>query len=108
VPQIRIAGELPPPAPGQAVTPWLAQLCYAAVLVTALAGLAGLWLFHRELRTDMVVIAVGVLAAAVARLVLPDRMAGMLVARRRVMDVLMLACLGGGLLALALALPTPA
>ena len=106
--KICIAGELPPPAPGQAVKPWIAQFCYTAAIVAALAALIGLWLMHRELRSDMVVMAAGVLAATVARLVLPDRMAGMLVARRRVVDVLILASLGASLMVVALVLPSPA
>jgi Protein of unknown function (DUF3017) len=106
--KICIAGELPPPAPGQAVKPWLAQFCYTVAIVAALAALVGLWLMHRELRSDMVVMAVGVLAATVARLVLPDRMAGMLVSRRRVVDVLILASLGASLMVVALVLPSPA
>ena len=106
--KICIAGELPPPAPGQAVKPWLAQFCYTVAIVAALAALVGLWLMHRELRSDMVVMAAGVLAATVARLVLPDRMAGMLVSRRRVVDVLILASLGASLMVVALVLPSPA
>jgi uncharacterized membrane protein YeaQ/YmgE (transglycosylase-associated protein family) len=106
--KICIAGELPPPAPGKAVKPWLAQFCYTVAIVAALAGLVGLWLMHRELRTDMVVMAAGVLAATVARLVLPDRMTGMLVSRRRVVDVLILASLGASLMVVALVLPSPA
>src|ERR1700722_16500193 len=45
--KICIAGELPPPAPGQAVKPWLAQFCYTVAIVAALAALVGLWLMHR-------------------------------------------------------------
>jgi hypothetical protein len=45
------------------------------------------------------------LAAAVARLALPERRAGMLVSRRRLVDVAMLAALGAGLLAAGLVLP---
>jgi Protein of unknown function (DUF3017) len=107
-PKIQIAGELPPPPPGQAVRPWLAQSCYTVMIVAALAGLAGVLLFHRQIRTDMIVVAAGVLVATLARLVLPDRMAGMLVARRRVVDVLLLAALGASLLTVALVLPSPA
>jgi hypothetical protein len=78
------------------------------MIVAALAGLAGVLLFHRQIRTDMIVVAAGVLVATLARLVLPDRMAGMLVARRRVVDVLLLTALGAGLLTVALVLPSPA
>jgi hypothetical protein len=78
------------------------------MIVAALAGLAGVWLFHRQIRTDMIVVAAGVLVATLARLVLPDRMVGMLVARRRVVDVLLLATLGVSLLVVALVLPSPA
>jgi hypothetical protein len=46
-----------------------------------------------------------VLAAALARIVLPERRAGMLVSRRRLVDVAVLAALGTGLLVAALVLP---
>jgi hypothetical protein len=45
------------------------------------------------------------LAAALARLVLPERRAGMLVSRRRLVDVPVLTALGAGLLIAGLVLP---
>ena len=45
------------------------------------------------------------LAAALARMVLPERRAGMLVSRRRLVDVAILAALGAGLLVAGLVLP---
>jgi hypothetical protein len=45
------------------------------------------------------------LLAALARLVLPQRQAGMLASRSKVIDVLAFAALGGGVLALGLILP---
>jgi hypothetical protein len=45
------------------------------------------------------------LAAAVARLALPERRAGMLVSRRRLADVAILAALGAGLLVAGLVFP---
>ena len=44
-------------------------------------------------------------AAALARLALPERRAGMLVSRRRLTDVAVLAALGTGLLVAGLLLP---
>jgi hypothetical protein len=46
-----------------------------------------------------------VLAAALARLTLPERRAGMLVTRGRLADVVILTALGAGVLAAALVLP---
>jgi hypothetical protein len=46
-----------------------------------------------------------VLAAALARMVLPERRAGMLVSRRRLVDVAVLTALGAGLLVAGLVLP---
>ncbi len=46
-----------------------------------------------------------VLAAALARIVLPERRAGMLVSRRRLVDVAVLTALGAGLLIAGLVLP---
>jgi hypothetical protein len=47
------------------------------------------------------------LMAAVARLVLPERRAGMLRSRRRLVDVAALGALGAGLLIAGLVLPPP-
>jgi hypothetical protein len=55
----------------------------------------------------MLTVASALLAAAVLRLVLPERAAGLLVSRRRVLDVLALASLGAGIMAAVLVLPTP-
>jgi Protein of unknown function (DUF3017) len=44
-------------------------------------------------------------AAALARLALPERRAGLLASRRRLTDVAILAALGGGLLIAGLLLP---
>jgi hypothetical protein len=43
----------------------------------------------------------------VLRLVLPERAAGLLVTRHRVLDVLALAGLGAGIMAASLVLPAP-
>jgi hypothetical protein len=47
-------------------------------------------------------------AAALARLALPERRAGMLASRRRLADVAVLAALGTGLLVAGLVLPAQA
>jgi hypothetical protein len=53
------------------------------------------------------VVAGALIFAAVARLVLPERGAGLLVSRRRVPDVLILVFLGTCIMSLALVLPPP-
>jgi Protein of unknown function (DUF3017) len=47
------------------------------------------------------------LVAAVARLVLPERLAGMLSSRRRLLDVAIFGVLGIGLLVAGLVVPVP-
>jgi len=58
-------------------------------------------------RVGALVIAVGLLLAAVLRLVLPARRAGLLVVRSRRLDVALLLVLGAALLALASSVPEP-
>jgi Protein of unknown function (DUF3017) len=72
---------------------------------------AGLWWMRggeRDVRGGTLVIAGVLLAAAAARLGLPERRAGMLGTRRRIVDVAALAGLGVGLLVAGLIFPAPA
>jgi hypothetical protein len=91
----------------QARAAWWAQLPYALVLAATAGGLAWIWLGTRNVHTGMMTVASALLAAAVFRLVLPERGAGLLVSRRRVADVLALASLGACIMAAVLVLPAP-
>ncbi len=64
-----------------------------------------MWQRALSVRGGTLAVAGIVLAAALARMVLPDRRAGMLVSRRRLVDVAILAALGAGLLVAGLVLP---
>lgn len=81
----------------------LGGVVYLAVLAASLVGLgivvAGAW------RTGVSWIGTGLLVAAVARLVLTERGAGMLRVRRRWSDVLMLTVAGIALIVLAIVVP---
>jgi Protein of unknown function (DUF3017) len=92
----------------RARAPRWANLPYAIVLIVAAGGLS--WvalggLLH--VQAGMTTVASALLAAAVLRLVLPERAAGLLVSRRRVVDVVALASLGAGIMATVLVLPMP-
>jgi Protein of unknown function (DUF3017) len=84
---------------------WLDRLPYAIVL----CGLAGALIWIRQggqsARSGTLAVAGTLLAAALARLALPERRAGMLVSRRRLLDVAVLAMFGVGLLVAGLVLP---
>ena len=81
----------------------LGGVVYLGVLAAGLVGLGivafGAW------RTGLSWIGAGLLVAAVTRLVLSDRGAGMLRVRRKWSDVLMLLVAGAGLIALAVVVP---
>ena len=85
----------------------LGQLPYWIMLAGAAAALAIIRLGVHFLRSGTLVLAGVLLVAAVARTVLPDRRAGMLSSRRRLVDVAALAALGVGLLVMGLVVPTP-
>jgi hypothetical protein len=76
---------------------------YLVVVATALAGLAitvvGAW------RTGVVWMGAGLVAGGLARLVLPERRAGMLRVRRKASDVVMLLAGGAALVVLAVVVP---
>jgi hypothetical protein len=81
------------------------HLPYAVVLAGVLAGLGWMWLGSRQVRGGMMTVAAALLLAAVTRLVLPERRAGLLVSRHRVLDVLTLAFLGAAIMTTVLVLP---
>jgi len=80
-------------------------MVYLVVLAATVAGIgvaaAGRW------RLGIAWVGGSLLAAAVARLVLPESQSGMLHVRRRLVDVALLIILGGGLLVSVAAVPTP-
>jgi len=84
-----------------------AQLPYAVVLAGMVGGLALMWLGSRQVKAGTVTVASALLVAAAARLVLPERRAGLLVSRRRLADVMVLVSLGTCLMLTALLLPSP-
>jgi hypothetical protein len=84
---------------------WQQQLVYGI----ALCCLAGSLIWMRQggesVRDGTLAVAGTLLATALARLALPERRAGMLVSRRRLLDVAVLAAFGVGLLVAGLVLP---
>jgi hypothetical protein len=74
-----------------------------------IGGVTGLlvltWQHALSVKGGTLAVAGILLAAALARIVLPERRAGMLVSRRRLVDVAVLAALGAGLLVAGLVLP---
>ena len=76
---------------------------YIGVLVVAAIGIGIVW--SGSWRNGVRVIAGAVLFAALLRLVLPARDAGMLAVRHRILDCLLLACVGGTLIFLAATIP---
>ncbi len=77
------------------------------VLAGVLGGLLWVWLSQAHVKGGMLVVAASLLLAGAARLVLADERAGLLVSRRRAIDVAAFAILGAGLLAAALLLKNP-
>ena len=78
---------------------------YLVVLVCVVAGWYIAWNEGSAGGRGAVVGGVALLIAAVARLVLPARLVGLLGTRRRVTDVLTLTVLGAGLIVAGLVLP---
>jgi hypothetical protein len=78
---------------------------YPIVLAGTAAGLAYLWRGPENVRGGVLGVAVTLLLAAAARLVLPERRAGLLVSRRRFADVAAFSILGLALLVAGLVLP---
>ncbi len=83
----------------------LHEVPVAAVLLIAAAGLfavsLGFW------RRGLVVVSIALLAAAVLRLALPTRRAGLLAVRGKTVDVVVLGAFGGAMLLLAAVVPPP-
>jgi hypothetical protein len=83
------------------------QLPYGLTIAGACVALAVIRLGTHHLKSGTLVLAGVLIVAAIARLVLPDRRAGMLSTRRRWLDVAFFAALGIGLLVAGLVVPAP-
>jgi hypothetical protein len=83
------------------------QLPYSLIVAGVLIALGIIMLGTHHLKSGTLVLAGILLVAAIARLVLPDRLAGMLSTRRRLLDVAIFAALGFGLLAAGLGVAAP-
>lgn len=83
----------------------LQQVPYWLALCGIALGLLWIRGGERDVRGGTLVIAGVLLAAAAARLGLPDKRAGMLGSRRRILDVAAFAVLGVGLLVAGLVFP---
>jgi hypothetical protein len=80
-------------------------VAYGIVLGGVALSLAYMWRGPQNVRGGTLAVAGIVLAAAAARLVLPERRAGMLASRRRLADVAAFTVLGVALLAAGLVFP---
>ena len=83
----------------------LAWLPYLIVLAGAAAGMLVAWQGSKYAARGAALIGASLLAAALARLILPARYAGLLASRRKASDVLGFAVFGAAVLAVAIALP---
>jgi hypothetical protein len=86
-------------------TAGLAWLPYLIVLAGAAAGMFVAWQGSKYAGRGAGLIGASLLAAALARLILPARYAGLLSSRRKASDVLAFAVFGTAVLAVAIALP---
>jgi hypothetical protein len=83
----------------------LGWLLYLIVLAGAAAGMAIAWQGSKDAGRGAGLIGASLLAGALARLILPERYAGLLASRRKAFDVLGFAVFGTAVLAVAIALP---
>jgi hypothetical protein len=86
-------------------TSGLAWLPYLVVLAGAAAGMFVAWQGSRYAGPGAALVGGSLLVAALARLTLPPRLAGLLSTRRKASDALTFAVLGAAVLAVALMLP---
>ena len=85
--------------------PALAWLPYLVVLAGVAAGLFLAWQGSRNAGRGAGAVGGALLVAAVARLMLPPRYAGLLVSRGKALDVAVFAVLGAAVLGVAISLP---
>jgi len=83
----------------------LAWLPYLVVLAGAATGMLVAWQGSMYAARGAGLIGASLLVAALARLILPERYAGLLASRRKASDVLGFAVFGAAVLAVAIALP---
>lgn len=83
----------------------LAWLPYLIVLAGTAAGMLVVWHGSKYAGRGAALIGASLLAAALARLILPARYAGLLASRRKASDVLGFAVFGAAVLAVAISLP---
>lgn len=80
-------------------------IVFVLTLVVALAGVVVVVAFGKW-RQGSELIGLAMLGAAAGRLLLPDRMAGLLAVRGKTVDVLSVTAIGVGVVALAIAVPS--
>ena len=83
----------------------LAWLPYLIVLAGAATGMLIAWQGSKYAARGAGLVGASLLVAALARLILPERYAGLLASRRKASDVLGFAVFGAAVLAVAIALP---
>jgi hypothetical protein len=106
-PDQRRAG-LEPSGPGSlAQRGGYGQAAYLAALVGLAIALLIIGQGVHLVRSGTLVLAGVLLVAAMARLVLPERLAGMLSSRRRLLDAAIFGVLGVGLLVAGIVVPVP-
>jgi Protein of unknown function (DUF3017) len=98
------AQTAPAKAPKPA-SPLVAWLPYLIVLAGTVAGLVQAWLGSRHAGRGAAVVGAALLVAALARLALPPRYAGLLASRSKAQDVAAFAVLGAAVLGVAASLP---
>ena len=91
------------PRPSRA--PRSAWLPYLIVLAGVAAGMFVIWQGSKYAGRGASLIGASLLAGALARLILPERYAGLLSSRRKASDVLAFAAFGAAVLAVAIVLP---
>jgi len=95
------AQAAPAAKPASAVVAWLP---YLIVLAGTVAGLVEAWLGSRHAGRGTAVVGAALLVAALARLALPPRYAGLLASRSKAQDVAAFAVLGAAVLGVAASL----
>ena len=83
----------------------MAWLPYLIVLAGTVAGLVQAWLGSRHAGRGTAVVGAALLVAALARLALPPRYAGLLASRSKAQDVTAFAVLAAAVLGVAASLP---
>jgi hypothetical protein len=101
-PRGRRAAPAPAARPASPVVAWLP---YLIVLAGTVAGLVQAWLGSRHAGRGAAVVGAALLVAALARLALPPRYAGVLASRSKAQDVAAFAVLGVAVLGVAASLP---